>query len=154
MLGNPGIALETPLLPMDFRFAITPMRGGIRLAGTYDFGAYGQPPNYGLLDDMLEHVTQVLPGINAGKSSVWQGFRSYLPDGLPLISASRAARGVHYLFGFSSSGMINAAAASRALARMWNGEAPEIDMTPYAIDRFRGHRTPPAADNLEAQSQP
>ena len=38
MLGNPGVALDTPLLPMDFRFAITPMRGGIRLAGTYDFG--------------------------------------------------------------------------------------------------------------------
>ena len=138
MLGNPGVALETPLLPMDFRFAITPMRGGIRLAGTYDFGSYGQPPNFGLLDDMLKHVAQVLPGINAHKSSVWQGFRSYLPDGLPVISASRQVRGVHYLFGFSSSGMINGAAASRALARMWNSEAPEIDMTPYAIDRF-GH---------------
>ena len=153
MLGNPGVALETPLLPMDFRFAITPMKGGIRLAGTYDFGAYGQPPNYGLLDDMLKHVAQVLPGINAEKSSVWQGFRSYLPDGLPVISASRAARGVHYLFGFSSSGMINAAAASRALARMWSGEAPEIDMTPYAIGRFGGRRSsPPMANNLEARS--
>ena len=154
MLGNPGVALETPLLPMDFRFAITPMRTGIRLAGTYDFGAYGQPPNYRLLDDMLKHVAQVLPGINAEKSSVWQGFRSYLPDGLPVISASRAARGVHYLFGFSSSGMINAAAASRALARMWNGDAPEIDMTPYAIDRFGGRRSPPpAANNPQTQGQ-
>lgn len=154
MLGNPSVALETPLLPMDFRFAITPMRGGIRLAGTYDFGAYGQPPNYGLLDDMLKHVTRVLPGINAEKSSVWQGFRSYLPDGLPVISASRAVDRVHYLFGFSSSGMITAAAASRALGRMWNGEAPEIDTTPYAIDRFGGRRSPPlAAGNPEARGQ-
>ena len=152
MMSNPGVALDTPLLPMDFRFAITPMRGGIRLAGTYDFGAYGQPPNYRLLDDMLQHVAQVLPGINAEKSSVWQGFRSYLPDGLPVIDASRAARGVHYLFGFTSSGMIKAAAASRALARMWNGDAPEIDMTPYAIDRFAGRRSPPlAANNLQTQ---
>ena len=137
MLGNPGVALETPLLPMDFRFAITPMRAGIRLAGTYDFGAEGKPPNFGLLDDMLEHVGHVLPGINTTKSSVWQGFRSYLPDGLPVISASRAVGGLHYLFGFSSSGMINAAASSRALARMWNGDAPEFDMAPYAVDRFK-----------------
>ena len=142
MLGNPGVALETPLLPMDFRFAITPMRGGIRLAGTYDFGAFGKRPNYGLLDDMLKHVAQVLPGINAEKSSVWQGFRSYLPDGLPVISASRAVGGLHYLFGFSSSGMINAAASSRALARMWSGDAPEFDMAPYAIDRFGGRPAP------------
>ena len=154
MLGHPGVTLETPLLPMDFRFAITPMRGGIRLAGTYDFGAQGLQPNYGLLDDMLKHVAQVLPGINAEKSSVWQGFRSYLPDGLPVISASRAVRGVHYLFGFSSSGMINAAAASRALARLWSGEAPEIDMSPYAIDRFGSRRSlpPSAASNLETKS--
>ena len=142
MLGNPGVALETPLLPMDFRFAITPMRAGIRLAGTYDFGAFGMRPNFGLLDDMLEHVAHVLPGINVRKSSVWQGFRSYLPDGLPVISASRAVAGLHYLFGFSSSGMINAAASSRALARMWSGEAPEFDMSPYAIDRF-GNRPSP-----------
>ena len=127
---------------MDFRFAITPMRAGIRLAGTYDFGAEGKPANYGLLDDMLEHVAHVLPGINVQKSSVWQGFRSYLPDGLPVISASRAVGGLHYLFGFSSSGMINAAASSRALARMWSGEAPEFDMSPYSIDRF-GKRPSP-----------
>lgn len=150
MLGNPGVELDTPLLPMDFRFAITPMRDGIRLAGTYDFGSYGQPPNYGLLDDMLKHVAQVLPGINAEKSSVWQGFRSYLPDGLPVISASRAVSGVHYLFGFSSSGMINAAASGRALARLWRGAPPEIDMAPYAIDRF-GRKRPalPATGNLQ-----
>ncbi len=151
MLGNPGVALETPLLPMDFRFAITPMRGGIRLAGTYDFGAFGRRPNFGLLDDMRKHVGQVLPGINAEKSSVWQGFRSYLPDGLPVISASRAVGGLHYLFGFSSSGMINAAASSRALARMWSGDEPEFDMAPYAIDRFNGRPAlrPPATDNPE-----
>ena len=149
MLGNPGVALETPLLPMDFRFAITPMRAGIRLAGTYDFGACGMSPNYGLLDDMLQHVAHVLPGLNAEKSSVWQGFRSYLPDSLPVISASRAVGGLHYLFGFSSSGMINAAASSRAVARMWSGEAPEFDMAPYAIDRFGRRKAPlPATDNL------
>ena len=155
MLGNPGVALETPLLPMDFRFAITPMRTGIRLAGTYDFGAWGMSPNYGLLDDMLKHVAHVLPGINAEKSSVWQGFRSYLPDSLPVIGPSRAVGGLHYMFGFSSSGMIAAAAASRALARMWSGEAPEFDMAPYAIDRFGGRPAlpPSAANNPQTRGQ-
>ena len=155
MLGNPGVTLDTPLLPMDFRFAITPMRAGIRLAGTYDFGSYGKPPNFALIHDMLEHIAQVLPGINTQKSAVWQGFRSYLPDGLPVISASRAVGRVHYLFGFASSGMINAAAAGRALARMWNNEAPEIDMAPYAIDRFSGRRHAPSlvTDSVQPRAQ-
>lgn len=137
VLGEPGIALDTPILPLDFRFAITPMRAGIRLAGTYEFGGGETAASESAITDMLAHVVQVLPGINAARSSVWRGFRSYLPDGLPVISASREIEGLFYLFGLSSSGMINGAASGRALARLWSGEADEFAMSPYAIDRFR-----------------
>ena len=139
MLERPGITLETPLLPIDFRFAITPMRDGIRLAGTYEFGGAATAPTRAKIDDMLRHVPAVLPGIDATPGSTWRGFRSYLPDALPVISASRRAEGLFYLFGFSSSGMINGAAAGRTVARLWQGQAPDIDPAPYAIDRF-GHR--------------
>ena len=137
MLGKPGVVLETPLLPLDFRFAITPMRDGIRLAGTYEFGGAATAPVRSKIDDMLRHITAVLPGVDATPTSTWRGFRSYLPDALPVISASREAQGLYYMFGFSSSGMINGAAAGRALAQLWHGDRPDIDMAPYAIDRFK-----------------
>lgn len=137
MLSTPGIVLNTPLLPMDFRFAITPMCDGIRLAGTYEFGGDTVPPTQARIDDMLRHIGTVLPGIDARPSSTWRGFRSYLPDALPVISASRAAERLFYMFGFSSSGMINGAAAGRAMGQMWAGQATAFDMAPYAIDRFR-----------------
>ncbi|MGI4941414.1 MAG: NAD(P)/FAD-dependent oxidoreductase [Janthinobacterium lividum] len=136
MLERPGITLETPLLPIDFRFAITPMRDGIRLAGTYEFGGAATAPTRAKIDDMLRHIPAVLPGIDATPGSTWRGFRSYLPDALPVISASRRAEGLFYLFGFSSSGMINGAAAGRTVAQLWQGQAPAIDPAPYAIDRF------------------
>ena len=136
MLGTPGVVLETPLLPLDFRFAITPMRDGIRLAGTYEFGGAARPPIKAKIADMLRHIPSVLPGIDTAAASTWRGFRSYLPDALPVISASRRVNGLYYMFGFSSSGMINGAAAGQAIARMWHGEAEEFDMRPYAIDRF------------------
>ncbi len=142
MLGTPRVALETPLLPLDFRFAITPMRDGIRLAGTYEFGGAATAPTQAKIDDMLRHIAAVLPGIDATPGSTWRGFRSYLPDALPVISASRRAAGLHYMFGFSSSGMINGAAAGRALAQMWHGGTPDIDMAPYAIDRFHRQDAP------------
>lgn len=141
MLGAPGIALETPLLPLDFRFAITPMRDGIRLAGTYEFGGAARPPTSARIDDMLRHIPSVLPGIDARPTSTWRGFRSYLPDALPVISASRRVDGLHYMFGFSSSGMINGAAAGKAMAKLWRGDAPDFDMSDYAIDRFGTHAT-------------
>lgn len=143
MLQQPGIALETPLLPIDFRFAITPMRDGIRLAGTYEFGGASTQPTRSKIDDMLRHISSVLPGIDATPGSTWRGFRSYLPDALPVISASRRSAGLFYLFGFSSSGMINGAAAGRTVAQLWQGSTPDIDPAPYAINRF-GRRTAPS----------
>lgn len=145
MLGRPGIVLETPILPLDFRFAITPMRAGIRLAGTYEFGGGEVEASDSAIADMLTHVVHVLPGIDAGRSSVWRGFRSYLPDGLPVISASRAVEGLFYLFGLSSAGMINGAASGRALARLWSGDTDEFPMAPFAIDRFRSPSARPVA---------
>ena len=145
MLAAPKVELDTPLLPLDFRFAITPMRDGIRLAGTYEFGGAATAPTHAKIDDMLRHIPSVLPGIDATPGSTWRGFRSYLPDALPVIGASRRAAGLFYMFGFSSSGMINGAAAGRALAQLWHGDAPDIDMAPYAIDRFaRGGASNPA----------
>ena len=144
MLERPGITLETPLLPLDFRFAITPMRDGIRLAGTYEFGGAATRPTRARIEDMLRHIPSVLPGVDATPGSTWRGFRSYLPDALPVISPSRRAAGLFYLFGFSSSGMINGAAAGRTVAQLWQGTAPEIDPAPYRIDRF-GPRIRPQA---------
>ncbi len=145
MLERPGLTLETPLLPLDFRFAITPMRDGIRLAGTYEFGGAATQPTRAKIEDMLRHIPSVLPGIDATPGSTWRGFRSYLPDALPVISASRRAAGLFYLFGLSSSGMINGAAAGRTVAQLWHGDAPDIDPAPYAIDRFGRRATPSEA---------
>lgn len=136
MLARPGLTLETPLLPLDFRFAITPMRDGIRLAGTYEFGGSRTEPTWAKIADMLRHIPSVLPGIDATPGSTWRGFRSYLPDALPVISGSRRVAGLFYLFGFSSSGMINGAAAGRTVAQLWQGDTPDIDPLPYRIDRF------------------
>ena len=86
---------------------------------------------------MLRHIPSVLPGIDARPSTTWRGFRSYLPDALPVVSASRRVDRLHYMFGFSSSGMINGAAAGQAMAKLWHGDAPDFDMSDYAVDRFR-----------------
>ncbi len=159
MIAQPGIALQTPLLPLDFRFAITPMQAGLRLAGTYEFGGDRRPLSDAVIRDMLAHVGQVLPGIDARPASTWRGFRSYLPDGLPVISASRKTERLFYLFGLSSAGMINGAASGKALASIWSGQPAEFDVSPYAIGRFgrtgrRGHGTRPRSFSRFPSSRP
>ena len=145
MLRDPGIALKTPLLPLDFRFAITPMSGGIRLAGIYEFGGEAAPFRESRIESMLAHVGTVLPGIRTHGRTVWRGFRSYLPDGLPIISRSIRRSGLFYLFGFSSSGMINAPAAAKALAELVQGGTSGIDLRPFSIGRFKSSLGLPGA---------
>lgn len=136
VLTDPKVELRTPILPMDFRFAITPMSKGIRLAGTYEFGGEHLPFNTRLLDSMLRHIGQVLPGISTGQKTVWHGFRSYLPDGLPVVSRSSRHEGLFYVFGLSSAGMINGASVGRLVAQLWAGQTPDADVRPFAIQRF------------------
>lgn len=136
MLRNPGITLARPILPMDFRFAVTPMRDAIRLAGIYEFGGEGRRFRTDRLNRMLAHIDKVLPGIRTGDTRVWRGFRSYLPDGLPIISPSASTGGLFYMFGFSSSGMINGPTAARAMAALVTSEKLEIDIAPFSIARF------------------
>tara|TARA_R110002020_G_scaffold109430_15_gene253131 strand:- start:23302 stop:24573 length:1272 start_codon:yes stop_codon:yes gene_type:complete len=136
MIRNPGVTLDRPILPIDFRFAITPMGDAIRLAGIYEFGGEGMPFRTDLINNMLSHITRVLPGIRTSDTSMWRGFRSYLPDGLPIISASSRTEGLFYLFGFSSSGMINGATAGKAMAALATGAQPDIDLAPFALKRF------------------
>lgn len=140
MLRSPGVVLDTPLLPLDFRVAITPMGDGIRVAGTYEFGGEGTTFDASRIDGMLAHVAAVLPGIRVESKTIWRGFRSYLPDGLPIISRSGSRAGLYYAFGFSSSGMINGASAGRAVADLVEGAKPSIDLEPFSIGRFAGRR--------------
>lgn len=136
MLRNPGITLDRPILPMDFRFAITPMAGAIRLAGIYEFGGEDQPMRQDLVNRLLAHVGKVLPGINTADTRIWRGFRSYLPDGLPVLSESHRVGNLFYMFGFSSSGMINAPAAAEAMGALASGQTPGLDLAPFAVSRF------------------
>jgi D-amino-acid dehydrogenase len=135
VLSDPGVPLDTPILPMDFRFAITPMAAGIRLAGIYEFGADNLAPNHALYRNMLRHAGDVLPGISVGKNTIWRGYRSYFPDGLPVIGPSTKHGGLYYLFGLSSAGMINAPAAARLLASLWANEPTDIDAAPFSAGR-------------------
>jgi glycine/D-amino acid oxidase-like deaminating enzyme len=57
-------------------------------------------------------------------------------DGLPIIGRSGRHRGLFYLFGFSSSGMINAPAAAKALSELMHGGRSDIDLEPFSIGRF------------------
>ncbi|KQO75086.1 hypothetical protein ASF29_14400 [Rhizobium sp. Leaf262] len=86
----------------------------------------------------MRAVSRHMPGLrNADIIRVWSGVEGYLPDMLPVISASEATPGLYHAFGGSGGGFKIAPAVGECLALQICGDTVSIDLSPYSISRFR-----------------
>jgi D-amino-acid dehydrogenase len=124
---------------LERRFIMTPMDGGLRLAGTVEFAGLRRPPNmarawqlhrlsHGLFQDQL----------NAEGATPWMGFRPSLPDSLPVIDRTAQGR-VLLAFGHQHQGLTQAAVTAELIARLAapaSASATLPGLAPYALGRF------------------
>ena len=136
MLPEPGITLNHPLSSGDHHFAITPMDGGIRLAGTDEFAGLHAPPNYARADALYASAKKMFPALKDQDATRWMGRRPSIPDSLPVISRSPRYRSVYFAFGHGHLGLTGAAVTGKLVAEMVTGRPHNIGMTPYRVDRF------------------
>ncbi len=86
----------------------------------------------------MRAVSRHMPGLrNAEIIRVWSGVEGYLPDMLPVISASETTPGLYHAFGGSGGGFQIAPAVGECLALQICGQTPPVDLSPYSIGRFR-----------------
>ena len=128
-----------PVISGDWGFVCTPLEHGMRIAGTVELASLDAAPNYSRLRPMLERARRMLPGLADFKpddESKWMGCRPSLPDSLPVISASPNHRNVLFAFGHQHLGVTLGPVTGRMIAALATGRSPEIDLSPYRIDRF------------------
>ena len=120
---------------LERKFIMTPMTGGLRLAGTVEFAGLNRPANmqrawqlHRLSKGLFRH------DLNDSDATPWMGFRPSLPDSLPIID--RVCEGkVLLAFGHQHLGLTQAAVTAQRLGQLAAGESvPEL--TPYRLDRF------------------
>ena len=80
----------------------------------------------------------MLPGLNTGDTTAWMGRRPSLPDSLPCLGRVPGQPGLFAAFGHSHYGLGMAPMTGRVVADLATGATPNIDLAPYAIDRFSG----------------
>jgi D-amino-acid dehydrogenase len=136
MLPQPNLDVRKAMLFSGRGFGVTAMSGGLRLAGTVEFGGLEAEPNYARADALVKSASQMLPGLNAADGVPWMGYRPSVPDSIPVISRSPVYRNVYFGFGHGHLGLTQAAVTGRMLADMASGQAPPVDPTAYRIDRF------------------
>ena len=136
MLSDPGRTPSVAVTSGERKFIMTPLRGGLRLAGTVEFAKLDAPPRYQRAHRLCDHAHQLLPALRTHGASAWQGFRPILPDYLPVISSDPAAANLFWAFGHQHLGLTQAAVTGQIIADLVGGARAQLDLAPYRVDRF------------------
>lgn len=133
---NPGVFLTHSIMDADHHFVASSMEAGVRSAGTAEFAGLDAPPNYRRARVFAGHTKALLPNINIDDCEHWMGTRPASPDSVPYIGPVPGHPGVFCGFGHGHLGLTGAPMTARMLAALVSGEALNMDMTPYRLDRF------------------
>ncbi|MEM1411013.1 MAG: FAD-binding oxidoreductase [Pseudomonadota bacterium] len=136
MIAEPGIELDIPVISGSRNFVITPLEDGLRLAGTAEFARLDAAPDYRRSKVLVEHARRYLPGLQETGVSEWMGQRPMMTDSVPVISRSPRHDNVFYAFGHGHYGLTQGPTTGRIMVDLIRREQPDLDMTPYRIDRF------------------
>ncbi len=120
--------LTTPLYLPAVRVAVTPYRGGARLAGTMEITDRDAPFRQRRLAAILRSVAPLLDGFDAASvRDPWVGPRPLTPDGLPVVGSTRVP-GVHVAGGHGMWGLTLGPVTGRLLADqvMTGTRVPEL----------------------------
>lgn len=137
MLPDAGIALGRPVVPADRKAFISPMETGLRIAGTVEFGGLEAPPTPRRAELLLDDLRKVFPQARTeGAEGFWMGHRPCLPDSLPVIGPVARWPGLWCAFGHGHLGLTGSAPTGAKLARAMLGPVPNLDLSPFRVERF------------------
>jgi D-amino-acid dehydrogenase len=137
MLRDPQISLRRPLVAGDDHFAITPLAGGIRLAGTAEFGGLTTPPDWQRADILLDLAKTLMPEINGEATATrWMGTRPSTPDSLPVIGRVPKNPAIICAFGHGYLGLTLGAVTAELVAELIARRGPGSGIAALRPDRF------------------
>jgi len=147
ILGGKGYAITVkpfeqspthPIMIVERKIAVTPRKGGVRLAGTLE-----------LVDSRDDSITpRRLDSILRGSQEfmrvpekpeiveIWRGLRPCTPDGVPVIGRPKRFSNLVISAGHQMLGLQSGMGSGRFVADLVTGEKPIFDPHPFRADRF------------------
>jgi D-amino-acid dehydrogenase len=135
--SDPGATLPMPVFFPEYKFFVTPMEMGLRIAGQTEFAGIDAEPNYARADILSKHMERLFPRISTADTTKWMGRRPSMPDSLPVIGRATHFSNAYYAFGHGHIGLCSGAPTARIIADLIAGREPNIDIAPFRANRFR-----------------
>lgn len=136
MYREPSAQPPCPIMISSGKFLLTPMRDGLRAAGTTEFAPIDAPENPAALAMLRAQVKRAYPGLTAAAEETWMGRRPTTVDSLPMIGAAPNAPHVLFAFGAQHIGLTLGPRIGRLTADIAAGRRPNVDLSPFRPDRF------------------
>ena len=136
-LPDPGVDLPFPIVSMDHHFAMTPLPGGLRLAGTDELAGLEAPPDFRRADRLVDATRLVFPELRTHGAERWMSYRPSHPDSLPVIGRAPRHTNVYLAYGHGHIGFTLAAITGEIIGQLVSNEDPSLDPAPFRPTRFR-----------------
>lgn len=136
-IAAPAFAPRLPVLLGEGKVALMPLGDRLRFGGTLELAGLSRATSQARVNGIVSTVRSYLPGLDVGgEQEVWSGFRPCTPDSLPFIGRARPYQNLSVACGHGYIGMGLAPVGGRLIAQLIAGQKPEIDLTPFRVDRF------------------
>ncbi|WP_302899231.1 FAD-binding oxidoreductase [Mucilaginibacter sp. BT774] len=132
--------MTIPSILCEARVAITPMNNSIRYGGTMEVGKINSRINMNRVQGIVESVPKYFPNFKPEmpqKKDIWFGFRPVSPDGMPYIGSSNKYKNLAVATGHAMIGLSLGPATGKIISQVLNSQSPEMNITPFAVDRFQ-----------------
>lgn len=138
--ADPGITLRHAVSELERHFSVSNMEMGLRLAGTEELGHADDPPTWRRAAVLQRLAREMFPNLNVNKGTPWSGPRPGIPDGLPAIGPVPGQANIFVACGHGHLGLTGAPNTGRIVAALATGERLNLDLAPYAADRYAAGR--------------
>ncbi len=135
-IRNFDAAPAAALIDETYQVAITRMDNRMRIAGIAELGACHPSASERALRTLFKIGNDWFPGAASYQAApLWRGVRPMLPDGAPLLGATRY-KNLYVNIGHGSAGWAMAAGSGKILADLISRRTPEIDLDGLTLARY------------------
>lgn len=136
MTNDESRLLNHPLLWEERGFGITPMRKGLRAAGTVEIASPNAPANPRRAEQIRNLLTIAIPSANVAEASTWMGARPATPDTVPIVGALPSHPNVLAATGHGHLGLSMAAVTARIIGELVTHGRSTLDVAALRPGRF------------------
>ena len=137
-MEKPGICPSHPCVFYEKDVVATPWNSAYRLGGTMEFSGYDDYLNPKRLSKLISGAKEYLKE-PAGQPVIeqWTGLRPMTFDDLPIIDRAPSQDNLIIATGHGMLGLTLATGTGKIICDMVYNRTPEINITPFGLDRFR-----------------